>query len=198
MSDDFFFPKNLYQTRIMVFVDGENLAIRFQKLLGSQEPPAHVKFERDVYVWSRFLNRVGEPAVPIIRRYYYTSVQGDTDRRAEIHDRLSKLGIEAPRVFRKIKNRGSKRVDISLATEMLGHAHRGNYDMAVLVAGDEDYVPLVEAVAREGARVVLWFLRKGLSNQLERSVDHFFDISNVLLAPSANAMERREVNYLSG
>lgn len=62
--------------------------------------------EPNVYAWSRLLNRVGDPRVPILRRYYYTSVMGDTQRQDEIHDRLKKLGIEAPRVFKKEKSTG--------------------------------------------------------------------------------------------
>jgi uncharacterized LabA/DUF88 family protein len=171
--NDRFFPSNLAAgMRIMLFADGENLAIRFGRQLGDGEVPDQV---------------------PIIRRYYYTSVMGDTQRQDEIYDRLKKLGIEAPRVFKKEKSKGSKRVDISLATEMLSHAHRRNYDLAVLVAGDEDYVP---AATAEGARVVLWFLRSGLSRKLERAADHYFDLTNVLMAPSAAAIEKREIDYL--
>ena len=94
---------------------------------------------------------------------------------------LKSIGIEAPRVFKKTKGRRSKRIDISLATDMLSHAHRGNYDIAILVAGDEDYVPLVEAVMAEGCRVVLWFLEDGLSPALKLKVDHYFDIGTFLL-----------------
>ena len=38
----------------------------------------------------------------------------------------------------------AKGVDIALTTDMLSNAFLGNYDVAVLVAGDGDYVPLVE------------------------------------------------------
>ena len=67
---------------------------------------------------------------------------------------------------------------------MLSHAHKGNYDIAILVAGDDDYVPLVRAVKAEGCRVVLWFFEKegeGLSRNLKMESDWFFDISWFLL-----------------
>jgi uncharacterized LabA/DUF88 family protein len=47
--------------------------------------------------------------------------------------------------------------------------------MAILVAGDEDYIPLVKAVMSEGRRVVLWFVEDGLSPKLVNAVDHYFD-----------------------
>ena len=71
---------------------------------------------------------------------------------------------------------GSKRVDITLATDMLLHAYRKHYDVAVLVAGDEDYVPLVRAVQGEGARVTVCFFRNGLSPALEMAADDFVDL----------------------
>jgi uncharacterized protein (TIGR00288 family) len=90
------------------------------------------------------------------------------------------MGIEAPRVFPRRRSGRSKRVDITLATEMLLHAHRKNYDIAILVGGDEDYVPLVEAVKSEGRRVALWALESGLSSALRKSADHYWNIGELL------------------
>jgi uncharacterized LabA/DUF88 family protein len=165
----------------MVFVDGENLAIRYKGILGENDPFGHVQYEPDVFVWSKFLNMHHHLHCEVIRRYYYTSTRGDEQRREEIHDRLQKVGIEAPRVFPRRKKSGSKRVDISLAVDMLSHAYLGNYDIAVLVAGDEDYVPLVDAVGAAGRRVFLWFIEDGLSPSLRRKVDYYFDIGRILL-----------------
>ena len=166
--------------KIMVFIDGENLAIRYGKALGGKEPPTHVDLQPNIYVWSRYLNLKGLP-YDVIRKHYYTCVQGDAPRIDEIEECLKKIGMEAPRVFKKPRGERAKRVDILLATEMLTHAHRKNYNVAVLVAGDEDYVPLVEAVMSEGCRVVLWFIKNGLSPVLQRKADYFFDMEDVLL-----------------
>jgi len=168
----------------MIFVDGENIAIRF----GAERKERRAKAASgvvempDVYVWSPSLVREANPA--ILRRYYYTSVCGDVPKVRETAEALKQAGIEAPRVFKKTKERGSKRVDITLATDMLTHAHRKHYDVAILVAGDEDYVPLVEAVQREGALVHLWFLQNGLSPDLRLAADLYRDITNALLIES--------------
>ena len=135
-------------TRLMLFVDGENLAIRYKCALGGETPPSHVRLEPDVWVWSSYL-QIHNRRAEVIRQYYFTSVAGDVDRRKSVEDALRAEGIQAPRVFSKQKGRHTKQVDISLATEVLTHAHRGNYDVAVLVAGDSDYVPLgVNATCR--------------------------------------------------
>jgi Uncharacterized conserved protein len=101
-------------------------------------------------------------------------------------EKLKNIGIEAPRVFKKNKTRGSKQVDISLSVDMLTHASRKNYDVAVLAAGDEDYAPLVDAVMAEGRRVCLWFVEKGLSPLLKNRVDHFYSLEHILLDENAS------------
>lgn len=167
--------------RVMMFVDGENLAIRYGSLLGNSPPASHIVYEPNVFVWSRFASRERGPQ-DFIRRYYYTSARGDTEKLTAFEQCLRKAGIEAPRVFPRKKNGRSKRVDISLATDMLTHAHRKNYDVAILVAGDEDYVPLVEAVKAEGRRVALWFVEDGLSSSLRAAADHYWDIGKLLFS----------------
>ena len=173
----------LRNARTMVFVDGENLAIRYRAALDGRPLPSHVQYDPDVLVWSPYAN-IPPAVVEVVRTYYYTSVGQDEPRRREVEDRLKGLGIGAPRVFPKEKGKRSKRVDISLATDMLSHAHRGHYDVAILVAGDEDYVPLVQAVMAEGRRVVVWFFANGLSRDLRLAADHYYDIGGILLTAS--------------
>jgi len=187
MSSSHFLPDSLRgHTRAMVFVDGENLAIRYKAWLAGAQPEKHVCFLQDVYVWSRFANIPHHSHCEVIRKYYYTAVQGDEPKIEDVEAELKNIGIEAPRVFKKKKGRSTKRVDITIAADMLTHAHRGNYDIAILVAGDEDYVPLVRAVKDEGCRVVLWFFEgdPGLSKKLEMEADYFFDISYFLCKPA--------------
>ena len=43
-----------------------------------------------------------------------------------------------------------KGVDIMLATDMITHSYKGNYDTAILVGGDSDYVGAVQAVKDNG------------------------------------------------
>jgi hypothetical protein len=44
---------------------------------------------------------------------------------------------------RENKSKGSKRFDIQLTTDMLLHAVGKNSEVAIVIAADEDYVPLV-------------------------------------------------------
>ena len=115
-----------------------------------------------------------------LRAYYFTSFVGSDDDRTKAADALWDAGF-TPAVFKRPKNSGrSKGVDIALATEMLSNAFRDNHEIAVLVAGDGDYVPLVEAVKRLGMAVYIWWLDNGvLSPALKRASDGFEDFSRM-------------------
>lgn len=169
----------------MVFVDGENFAIRYRCLMAKKGMEKCLMqspfYERDVFVWSDVLNDLCRYA-KVIRKHYYTSVTGDENRIRDIEDRIKNAEIEAPHVFKKNKRKHSKQVDISLATDMLTQAHRKNYGIAILIAGDGDYVPLIEAVKAEGSIVYLWFFNEGsgLKRELRMSADYYIDISVAL------------------
>jgi hypothetical protein len=50
-----YFPSNIHKdSRLMMFVDGENLAIRYGHMLQNEQKLDHVAFERDTLVWSRY------------------------------------------------------------------------------------------------------------------------------------------------
>jgi uncharacterized LabA/DUF88 family protein len=169
----------------MMCVDGENLAMRYKVLKQRRDGITRLEpsewYEPDVSLWSDTLNQLCEYA-GMLRRHYYTSVIGDEVRRKSIEDRLKAAGIEAPYVFKKPKDdtrRRSKGVDISLAADMLTHAHRKNYALAILIAGDGNYIPLVKAVKAEGSRVFVWSFDEsyGLSRDLRISADYYQEIS---------------------
>ncbi len=183
-------PENITRdVRIMMFIDGENLAIRYKEMLANgRQPHNHVLHKPDVAVWTQHANMRNRYSV--VRNYYYTSSPGDEQERESVLVALKDVGIQQPRVFHKPRSGRSKRVDITLCTDMLSHAHRKNYDLAVLVTGDEDYVPLVEAVASEGKIVVLWALESGLSKHLEHSVDHCFDLGEILFNDAGTVKAR--------
>jgi hypothetical protein len=114
----------------MVFVDGENLTMRYQELMRKRNTKEHLDpsewYEPDVFLWSDILNSLCD-FVGVTRKHYYTSVTGSDETRENIEERLKAIDIEAPYVFKKpkkAKNRHSKGVDIALAVDMLTHASR--------------------------------------------------------------------------
>ena len=49
-----------------------------------------------------------------------------------------------------------KRVDVLLSVDMVRHAASGHIQHVILVAGDSDFIPAVEAAKESGATVSLW------------------------------------------
>ena len=74
------------------------------------------------------------------------------------------------------KRRQQKGVDVLLAVDMLVGAYRGIYDLAVLVAGDADFVPAVQEVRREGRMVLVVAHPASLSAELRRSADRVHEL----------------------
>jgi|WetSurMetagenome_2_1015567.scaffolds.fasta_scaffold45132_2 uncharacterized LabA/DUF88 family protein len=65
-----------------------------------------------------------------------------------------------------------KGTDVQLATDMITHSYKNNYDVAILVAGDNDFAGAVQAVKDNGKHVeVVLFGKIGTSQQLRAVAD---------------------------
>lgn len=165
----------------MVFVDGENLAMRYKHLLGHRPQADHIIHLADTFVWSSVFDKFFQK-YHLIRKYCFTSAVGDDSHVLAVEQKIRSSGFEAPRVFKKQKGRTSKQVDISMCCEMLSHGLGDNFDCAIVISGDGDFVPAVEALIRGGKQVVLWYLANGANPALVRSADHSFDLSEFFLS----------------
>lgn len=190
--------------RWMLFVDGENFTLRAQALarasgLNLEVDP--VNYVQDVFVWipgwttesifAQAFHPHGQ-SIEALRAYYYTSVVGDEPKVISVREALRGLKF-APQVFKKASGTvKSKGVDITLTKDMLSHAFLDNYDMAVLIAGDADYLPLVEEVKRRGKTVGVGFFTGpglGLAQEIPLIADRFFDLTRPFVDTWANRIQ---------
>lgn len=87
----------------------------------------------------------------------FTSSQStDHQRRVERnrHIDLMHAGIE-PKYVPMSQEKGEKGIDIAMAIDTLQIGLEGKIDVAVLVTGDGDFVPLVRALMKNGIRVAI-------------------------------------------
>jgi uncharacterized LabA/DUF88 family protein len=162
-------PVDPHLRRWMLFVDGENLTLRAQKLASDKGVSLQegADYRKNTFVWMPGV----KPTVAItnthdspikvqdhaVRAYYYTSLTGDEPQVLSVRQALRSLGFH-PEVFKKVRaQEKAKGVDIALTKDFLSHAFLNNYDVAVLVAGDGDYVPLITEVKRLGKIVYVAF-----------------------------------------
>jgi uncharacterized LabA/DUF88 family protein len=191
----------------MLFVDGENLTLRAQELAKRESltlglDPA--RYLQDVFVWNPQWDPVRIPRELSLftlgnefatRAYYYTSVTGDNDKVLSVRQALRSLGFD-PMVFKKVSGTAkSKGVDIALTKDMLSHAFLDHYEDALLVAGDGDYIPLIEEVKRRGKRVSVAFFEAGglgLAHELPLVADRFVDLSGHFIGKWRDRIELLE------
>ena len=176
----------------MMFVDGENFTLRGEAFLKNNQIPLveGPHFSPKVRMWVPGLlpfdvlyaatGRPRNATVPI-RAYYYTSVVGDENIIRGHQEALRESGFQAE-VFKKPKrSEKSKGVDITLAKDLLVHTFSKTFSFALLVAGDGDFVPLIDEVKRQGRVVVVaFFERDGLNPDLRLEADHFVSLDRVV------------------
>lgn len=68
-----------------------------------------------------------------------------------------------------------KRVDVLLSVDMVRHSAAGHIQHAILLAGDSDFIPAIEATKESGATVTLWY---GDSNTVHKDLLDLADISH--------------------
>jgi uncharacterized LabA/DUF88 family protein len=94
-------------------------------------------------------------------------------RAIEVQDDMH-LGFGALRgLKRKARQKG---VDVQIAVDMLIGAFEGAFDIGILVAGDADFVPVVEEVKRHGVMVLVAAERSSLAEDLKRVSDRCLEI----------------------
>jgi uncharacterized LabA/DUF88 family protein len=76
--------------------------------------------------------------------------------------------------------RRQKGVDVLLAVDMLSASFHHLFDVAVLVAGDADFVPLVREVRRLGVAVVVAGIKGTTARELRTAADRFVALDSEL------------------
>jgi hypothetical protein len=145
---------------VKIFFDGQN----FYRSLLRYDDSLRVDYDR-LAVW--ITQAVASAAGVFCGAYYYVGVSADAPPLVEgflkgLELRPGYYVRREPRVRRagRCPSCGAdyeytteKRVDTRLVAELIQYAANGSFDAAVLVSGDDDFVPAVEAVNALGKRV---------------------------------------------
>jgi len=146
--------------KVSVFIDGQN----FYRSLQRFDDSLRVDYDR---LASWITQTVGGPAAIFAGAYYYVGVSADAPPLVEGFLKGLELrpGYFVRRELR-VRRTGrcsvcggdheyttEKRVDTRLVADLIHYAAIGAFDAAVLVSGDDDFVPAVEAVNALGRQV---------------------------------------------
>jgi hypothetical protein len=178
--------------RLMAFIDGENLVLRYEEMLrDGREPNGDIAHEPGVYVWHTHFSLPGtfEP----IRANYYAAVQGDDTKLRAIESSLGGIAFGNfahspipvklfPRIFKKPdRSRKTSIADIELTVDLLSQVYLQNVDAVLLLSGDKDFAAVVRAVVGRGQRIFVGSFSSGRA--LDRGADHFVDLDRIFFKP---------------
>ena len=164
--------------RVMIFIDGSNLYHSLKQFFK--------RADIDIGKFSRNLLSRRQ----LIRIYYYNAKVGQKEEPQRYRDQKKFFdGVAATpycelRLGRLVYNNWpnsppyEKGVDVQLATDMLSHSFRNNYDVAVLVAGDNDFIGALQAIKDNGKHTeVALFGKTQTSRQLRSVADKVITIN---------------------
>ncbi len=153
--------------RIMVFIDGSNLYHVLEQNCSRHD----VQFDK-------FAMKLANGRD--LKRIYYYNIRQESDRhdgRPEQERFLNSL-YDTPYVEVRLgiaKQRGEhmveKGVDVMLATDLVVRAYQDQYDTAIIVSGDGDFYPAIQAVKDSGKQVEVAAFETNISPEAARVAD---------------------------
>ena len=168
--------------RVMIFIDGSNMYHSLRAHFG----------RRDIDI-GKFCQKLVDRR-RLVRTYYYNAEVGRKEepdrfkRQQKFFDSVAAIPYTELRLGRLVYNNWpntppyEKGVDVQLATDMLTHAFKNNYDVAVLVAGDNDFVGALQAIKDNGKNVeVALFGKERTSLQLRNVADRVITLDGRFL-----------------
>jgi len=161
----------------MIFIDGGYLREYLKRKFGNDTFSLN-GFQDLVYYLIQCV-KYGRIEGELIRTYYYDAIVDETEKdkrqaQKNFFSTLSRAPFCTVRLGRLIKTKGGYRqkgVDILMAIDMLTKAYENHYEIAILVAGDGDFVDLVEAVKDTGKRVYGAYIPNNISDKLMECFD---------------------------
>lgn len=163
------------KVRVMAFVDGGYLESNLKKAWGNDITINYSTFRENLlgYVQKGGSGLSGY----LVRIYYYDAIEEgkmtlEQEAKHELVNGTDAFELRLGRLIRDgngdLKQKG---VDALIATDMVEKAHLNHYDVAVLVAGDNDFLDVVKAVKNAGKQVFGFYFDKLTSKELKNSFD---------------------------
>lgn len=194
----------------LVFVDGENLALRYREMVaaGRTPLPDNIYIE-NCFVWNqRVLN---DHLWRIKRLSYYTSVVGDDPMVRIVRERIAattfrcvtdrtqtgehfRTGQIVPFVRKKsARSRKESICDIAIAVDIMRACYRDHAGTIWLLSGDGDFVQLLTEVVHSGKSTYASAFSSGLNDEIKFVVDEFLPLDKyVFLEERAQGVQATE------
>lgn len=167
-------------TRVMIFIDGSNLYHSLKNECG--------RTDIDLSKFGQCLTRGRR----LVRTYYYNAQVDQTKDPSSYQGQqrfltaLKHLPYFEVRLGRLVYRSGvpfEKGIDVRLAADMLTHAYRNNFDLAILVSGDSDFADVLQAVKDLGKHIEVALWGSGASSiRLRETADQVITLDAAFIA----------------
>jgi uncharacterized LabA/DUF88 family protein len=155
--------------RIVIFVDNSNIFQGFKKY----------NIKADYEKLKNFI--ISDRKLEAIFLYEGIVYPISPEKKKWYKELSNKSGYVIKASFNKISSYGvdEKKVDISIAVDIISLAYENAYDTAVLVSGDGDFLPVIKKLNEIGKNVEVWAFKYSLANTLKEELEqqqiHFFE-----------------------
>ena len=177
--------------KVMMFVDGGYLRQQMNDNLKEAQflgDPEKSIFEANLQgIFGKSCERFFPNALAdLIRIYYYDGVSTDPKHKKikEYHEKLKKMNMVHVKTIPLIKSSKEKSgykqkgIDTQISIDMISKAYENHYDVALLLAGDNDFEPVVNAVKNDaGKNVYGIYFSSSYSEHLKYSFDSVYEIN---------------------
>src|SRR3989344_6239632 len=174
--------------RVAIFIDGNNFYFSLRKIYGKNKSLKDFDFKG----FAEFL--AGEEKVVSI--YYYNALLDKENNpqkyesQKEFFDKLKQIPhfnlVLCKLLKRNITGTNKfyyiiKEDDINMAVDLVENAYEDNFDIAVLVSGDGDFVPAVRSVKKRNKVIKNVYFKNSSSRNLKNFCDESLELTKEML-----------------
>jgi uncharacterized LabA/DUF88 family protein len=152
--------------RVAVFIDASNIY--------------HVGKELDINVNYKKLRALLKGESKSFQGYFYTGVNSANQKEKQFLSNICSLGykIIGKEIIRQPDGIKAN-LDVELALDMHHKALNNEYDTAILVSGDGDFIDVVKRLQELGKRVEVVSFRKRTNKELIKVADAYLDLTEI-------------------
>ena len=181
--------------KVMIFIDGgyvrQTLNDIQAKKKGDELDLRKGKEEGDRVDYSHISNRllsvfsIESIHLDLVRTYFYDGIpdvklEKEYEQQHQYLERIRGLDYFEVRGGRVIKDDNGKMtqkgLDVLFTIDMLSHAYENNYDIAIVVSGDDDFLDIVKSVKNRGKRVFGAYFSRSISENLKSIFDRRYEL----------------------
>lgn len=167
----------MFVSKMMIFIDGSNLYYSLKKSFSN--------IKLDFLKLTDFLSIDND----LIEIKYYNAPLNRVDDEEEYKKQqkffeylkeVSKLNLYFGRLEKRPDGKKTKKgVDVKIAVDLLVNAYKNNYDVALLISNDADFIPAIEEVQKINKQVINVSFPKTKSYHLNKICDSTIKINDI-------------------